>query len=77
MGIPTGTRITQHSALQRTPSWTPVVLTPSSPPPAKPKLLDQVRLAIRVRHYSRRTEDTYVGWVKRSSSSTGSTTRPK
>lgn len=29
------------------------------------KLLDQVRAAIRVRHYSRRTEDTYVHWVRR------------
>ena len=31
----------------------------------KPKLLDQVRAAIRVRHYSLRTEDTYVHWIKR------------
>ena len=30
-----------------------------------PKLLDQVRNAIRVRHYSRRTEDAYVGWIRR------------
>lgn len=30
-----------------------------------PKLLDQVRAAIRIRHYSRRTEDTYVHWVRR------------
>ncbi len=29
------------------------------------KLLDELRQAIRVRHYSRRTEQTYVGWVKR------------
>ena len=37
-------------------------------PPAgaqKPRLLDQVRLAIRARHYSPRTEETYVGWIKR------------
>ncbi len=33
--------------------------------PQKPKLLDQVREAIRVRHYSRRTEKTYCDWVKR------------
>ena len=31
----------------------------------RPKLLDQVRLAIRVRHYSHRTEKTYCHWVKR------------
>lgn len=30
-----------------------------------PRLLDQVRAAIRVRHYSRRTEDSYVHWVRR------------
>jgi len=29
------------------------------------KLLDQLRTAIRVRHYSRRTEDAYVWWVRR------------
>ena len=30
-----------------------------------PKLLDQVRLAIRTRHYSRRTEVAYVAWIRR------------
>jgi len=37
-------------------------LTPTAP---KKKLLDQVRDACRVKHYSRRTEDTYVDWIKR------------
>jgi len=32
---------------------------------AKPKLLDQVRDAIRTRHYSYRTEEAYIGWIKR------------
>ncbi len=31
----------------------------------KPRLLDQVRAAIRLRHYSPRTEKTYVAWVRR------------
>jgi len=31
----------------------------------KPKLLDQVRQAIRTRHYSDRTEKAYVHWIKR------------
>jgi|SRR5581483_8488621 len=31
----------------------------------QPKLLDRVRGAIRARHYSRRTEEAYVGWIKR------------
>src|SRR5438093_1496252 len=36
------------------------------PPPLRPpKLLDQVRLAIRTRHFSRRTEKAYVGWIRR------------
>lgn len=34
-------------------------------PAAKPRLLDQVRGAIRVRHYSRRTEQAYVAWIRR------------
>jgi len=31
-----------------------------------PKLLDQVRTAIRTRHYSIRTEATYLSWIPRS-----------
>lgn len=31
----------------------------------KPKLLEQVREAIRSRHYSCRTEKAYVGWIRR------------
>ncbi|MGB0954712.1 MAG: integron integrase [Panacagrimonas sp.] len=30
-----------------------------------PRLLDQVRVAIRSRHYSRRTEESYVHWIRR------------
>jgi integron integrase len=30
-----------------------------------PRLLDQVRVAIRLRHYSYRTEQAYVDWIKR------------
>jgi integrase len=35
------------------------------PTAPKPKLLDQVRQAIRTRHYSYMTEKAYVGWIKR------------
>jgi integron integrase len=35
------------------------------PSPSPPKLLDRVREAIRLRHYSRRTEDAYVAWIRR------------
>jgi integron integrase len=31
----------------------------------QPKLLDRVRNAIRTRHYSQRTEEAYVMWIKR------------
>ena len=29
-----------------------------------PKLLDQLRMAVQTRHYSRRTEKTYSNWIK-------------
>jgi hypothetical protein len=33
--------------------------------PSEPKLLDCLTQALRSRHYSRRTEQTYRHWVKR------------
>src|SRR5256885_6542412 len=36
-----------------------------SPPFPPPRLLDQVRTRIRVLHYSIRTEQAYVDWIKR------------
>ncbi len=30
-----------------------------------PRFLDRVRIAIRARHYSLRTEEAYVGWIRR------------
>jgi integron integrase len=38
---------------------------PDSAPPNPPRLLDRVRYAIRARHYSLRTEEAYIGWIKR------------
>lgn len=38
---------------------------PNASRPDKPRLLDQVRETIRVRHYSPKTEDAYVGWIRR------------
>jgi integron integrase len=50
-------------------------LRPANGPTSKPvsdhasattvKLLDQVRQAIRTRHYSYRTEEAYIGWIRR------------
>ena len=34
-------------------------------PSHHPKLLDQVREKIRAKHYSSRTEESYVGWIRR------------
>lgn len=34
-------------------------------PPNEPKLLDQVRALIRTMHYSIRTEEAYVNWIRR------------
>ena len=41
------------------------MITPSATPPKAPKLLDQVRDKIRLKHYSLRTEQTYTDWIKR------------
>lgn len=36
-----------------------------TPQGSKPRLLDQVHEAIRRLHYSRRTEEAYVHWIRR------------
>lgn len=37
----------------------------TSEPPPEPRLLDQMRGRLRVKHYSIRTEQAYVDWVRR------------
>ena len=32
---------------------------------SKPKLLEQIRIALRTAHYSRKTEESYIKWIKR------------
>ena len=54
-------QLSRHRVSANQPAPTASVL-PSS---AKPKLLDQVRQAIRTRHYSYMTEKAYVHWIKR------------
>jgi integron integrase len=39
--------------------------SPSSSTPPPPRLLDQLRMALRVRHASPRTVETYVHWLRR------------
>jgi integron integrase len=41
------------------------IMLPASVPQGNPKLLDQVRDVIRLKHYSIRTEQTYIDWIKR------------
>ena len=41
------------------------VLNPPVDGTRAPRLLDQVRDAIRTKHYSFRTEKAYVGWIRR------------
>jgi site-specific recombinase XerD len=41
-----------------------LILTPGAAP-GKPKLLDQVRDTIRLKHYSLRTEQAYSDWIRR------------
>ncbi|MGH2627557.1 MAG: phage integrase N-terminal SAM-like domain-containing protein, partial [Anaerolineales bacterium] len=41
-----------------------------APPPGgttskPPRLLDRVRAAARLHHFSRRTEESYAGWIRR------------
>lgn len=47
--------------------WIAERVVPAKPPTAsgKPKLLEQLRRALRSRRYSRRTEQAYCRWVKR------------
>ena len=39
-------------------------ITSHHPGHGKPKLLDRVRAKLRKRHYSRRTEEAYIGWIR-------------
>lgn len=40
-------------------------MAPFIGPPHPPRLLDQLRTHLRTRHYSIRTEQVYVDWVRR------------
>lgn len=47
------------------PSLLSKALTIQRPRSAAPRLLDQVRAKIRVKHYSLRTEEASLDWIKR------------
>ncbi len=62
----TGHAISDHQILTDELELDELVLREGGPKPRPPlKLLDRVRRALQSRHYSRRTEQAYVGWVKR------------
>ena len=68
------------SARPGTLAWTGPDLPdrmPEPAPPNQPRLLDRVRHAIRARHYSLRTEEAYVGWIRATSSFTTSAIPPR
>lgn len=46
------------------PPQSPVITAARSGAPA-PRLLDEVRRRLRLKHYSLRTETIYVGWIRR------------
>lgn len=56
---------TQESSGHAAIAWLIREPEPSYPPAPKRRLLDQVRDAIRARHYSYRTEEAYIGWIRR------------
>ena len=37
----------------------------NSEAPAKQRLMERVRETLRAKHYSRRTEEAYTGWIRR------------
>lgn len=56
----------QRDRLQDNPAPKPDTNSAEPAPDQPPrKLLDEARDAIRVRHYSIRTEASYVGWIRR------------
>lgn len=65
---PPGTDSPPSAGAESNPTAPSIQLRAAPLPPAvdQPrKLLDQVRHALRVRHYSYRTEQAYVGWTRR------------
>ena len=53
-----------NTNVKRLTDYRPAPVIPIPTPP-KPRLLDQVRQAMRTRHLSPKTEEAYIGWIKR------------
>lgn len=54
-----------HSYDRRSSSQTAMVVCDSDEPPACEDVITAIRSVLRVHHYSSRTEEAYVGWVRR------------
>jgi integron integrase len=52
-------------AYPRGDSAGPMAVRETATSPRPPRLLDRVRDTMRARHYSRRTQETYVAWIRR------------
>ena len=63
MALARVTRPTEYSLLS---PGGPMLVARETPAPEAPKrrLLDRVREALRARHYSRRTEEAYIAWIR-------------
>ena len=46
-------------------STLPPLPTADTTPPRQPKLLERMRIHLRTRHYSIRTEEAYIDWARR------------
>jgi integrase len=62
---PVRPRVDHRSVTASRQSLQRVARMARAPVGQRPKLLDQIREAIRIRHYSVRTEEAYVSWIKR------------
>src|SRR5881628_511351 len=51
--------------MERGAAWRAAVAEPAPEGASRPRLLDRVRDALRARHSSRRTEKSYIAWIRR------------
>jgi len=60
-------RVTRPTEYPRFSQGGRMLVARETPAPEAPKrrLLDRVREALRARHYSRRTEEAYIAWIRR------------
>jgi integrase len=66
VGVPARLSVSYAALAQGRRHCSVPALHETGPPgPPKPRLLDRVRAALRIRHYSRRTEEAYVAWIRR------------